>query len=400
METVVFYVSGHGFGHASRDIEVINALLEAAPAARVEVRTSAPRWLFDLTVRGECGFASVTCDVGVVQLDSLRPDVAATVRAAEAFYGRMDRLAATECEALRALAPSLVVSDMPPLAFVAAARAGVPSVALGNFTWDWIYEGYGDQFAETARVPDAIRDAHALALEAIRLPMHGGFDGFRRIVDVPLVARRSRRDRPEVRQALGLDDQRPAVLASFGGAGLETLDLGGVASRGRLTCLTTAPPGAPRAPGGQPLVRVTPSGVRIIDEHELYARGFRYEDVVLACDVVVTKPGYGIVSECIANSTALLYTSRGAFAEYDVLVREMPRHLRCAFIGHDELLGGTWEPHVERLLRQPSAPERCRIDGAETAAARLIGLMRPQGAGGDLRRPAVQGSGPAPCAER
>ena len=25
---VVFYISGHGFGHASRDIEVINALLD------------------------------------------------------------------------------------------------------------------------------------------------------------------------------------------------------------------------------------------------------------------------------------------------------------------------------------------------------------------------------------
>ena len=35
------------------------------------------------------------------------------------------------------------------------------------------------------------------------------------------------------------------------------------------------------------------------------------------------------VSDCIANGTALLYTSRGRFAEYDVLIREMPRYLRC-----------------------------------------------------------------------
>ena len=48
---VVFYISGHGFGHASRDIEVINALLDRRPEVRVIVRTAAKRWLFDLTVR-------------------------------------------------------------------------------------------------------------------------------------------------------------------------------------------------------------------------------------------------------------------------------------------------------------------------------------------------------------
>ena len=53
----------------------------------------------------------------------------------------------------------------------------------------------------------------------------------------------------------------------------------------------------------------------------LYAHGLRYEDVVGAVDVVITKPGYGIISECVANDTALLYTSRGHFVEYDVLVR-------------------------------------------------------------------------------
>ena len=49
-----------------------------------------------------------------------------------------------------------------------------------------------------------------------------------------------------------------------------------------------------------------------VNEGDLYDRGFRYEDLVAAVDVVLTKPGYGIVSECVANDTALLYTSRGA----------------------------------------------------------------------------------------
>ena len=60
-------------------------------------------------------------------------------------------------------------------------------------------------------------------------------------------------------------------------------------------------------------------------------------------DVVVTKPGYGIISEAIANGAALLYTSRGHFVEYDVLVREMPRYLRARFIEQERSSEGKLE---------------------------------------------------------
>jgi hypothetical protein len=46
---VVFYISGHGLGHASRDIEVMRALLARRPDLPIVVRTSAPRWLFERT---------------------------------------------------------------------------------------------------------------------------------------------------------------------------------------------------------------------------------------------------------------------------------------------------------------------------------------------------------------
>jgi hypothetical protein len=39
--------------------------------------------------------------------------------------------------------------------------------------------------------------------------------------------------------------------------------------------------------------------------------GLRDEGLVAAVDVVVSKPGFGIIAECIANDTVLLYTSRG-----------------------------------------------------------------------------------------
>ena len=62
---LVYYISGHGFGHASRSIEVVNALLALAPDLPIHIRTAAPRWLFDLTVRGPFVFAVLTTDPGM-----------------------------------------------------------------------------------------------------------------------------------------------------------------------------------------------------------------------------------------------------------------------------------------------------------------------------------------------
>jgi L-arabinokinase len=107
----------------------------------------------------------------------------------------------------------------------------------------------------------------------------------------------------------------------------------------------------------------------------VYDAGMRYEDLVAAVDVVVTKPGYGIISECIANGTAMLYTSRGNFAEYGVMVEQMPRFIRCEYIELEALLAGRWQEPLERLHRKPPAPERPETNGAEVVAEMIAGML-------------------------
>ena len=173
--------------------------------------------------------------------------------------------------------------------------------------------------------PTTIGRVYASADRAVRLPLHGGFGTCGRIHDVPFIARRSRRDRAEVRQALGLPADRPLALVSFGGYGVDELDLAALARTPRYGIVMT---GTTLVDGVALQSRGAFGAILPLDEPWMYARGFRYEDVVKAVDVVVTKPGYGIIAECAANGTALLYTSRGHFPEYDVLVAGMPRYLR------------------------------------------------------------------------
>ena len=74
----------------------------------------------------------------------------------------------------------------------------------------------------------------------------------------------------------------------------------------------------------------------------------------------------------IANDTALLYTSRGRFVEYDVFVAEMPRYLRRAFIEQGDLMAGRWETYLYQLLERPAPLRTARVDGADVVAGHLL----------------------------
>ncbi len=363
MAAVAFYVSGHGFGHASRQIEIINALGAARPDLEIVVRTSAARWLVERTARVPITLLPGECDTGVIQIDSLRLDAAATITQAAAFHRTLPERARDEAALLRRHDVRFVVVDAPPLGCAAAAVAGVPAVVVGNFTWDWIYEEYAEALAAESDLLPAIRQAYRECGVAWRLPMHGGFATFTTIEDVPFVARHAARPADEVRQVLGLPAERPLVLSSFGGYGVSGLDVA------QLDCLDRY--GLVVTERGDPDPALQRDGVFAVDESAVYRHGLRYEDLVGACDVVATKPGYGIIAECIANRTAILYTSRGRFAEYDILVREMPRYLRCAPIEHDDLFGGRWQQALDRIVAAPPPPEHPPTNGAEIVARRI-----------------------------
>jgi hypothetical protein len=348
---VTFYISGHGFGHASRQVEIINAYGARHPGAPIFVRTAAARWLLERTVRVPIEIDDRPCDTGVVQLDSLHLDEVETMTRAKDFYATFDTRADEEAQLLRARGTRLVIVDAAPLGCEAAARAGIPSVVVSNFTWDWIYAAYAEHLHLAPDVIPTIQRAYRHAHAAWRLPMHGGFETFSNVTDVPFVARHARHDRDETRRRLGLPLDRRIALPTFGGYGVDGLF------------------GARIDLDDDWLVLA-----RFADA-PIYNAGLRYEDLVAAADVVITKPGYGIISECIANDTPMVYTPRGRFAEYDVLVRDMPRYLRCAPLDNASLLAGRWREAVERAVGAPPPPERPRTDGAAVIAEMMERLV-------------------------
>jgi hypothetical protein len=368
---IVFYVSGHGFGHASRVIEVINAMLVRRPETRIGVRTAAPRWLFDLSIKGKVAFSTLETDTGIVQIDALTLDEADSIRRASAFHSDLVTRAASETRILRELGAGIIVGDIPPLAFAVGAAAGIPSIALGNFTWDWVYGDYPRVRLAPSLLP-AIRGAYSKASMALRLPLAAGFDSIANVKDIPFIARHASRTREETCKALKIPGDKPIALMSFGGYGVPGLETDTLVKFKKYTVVNVASVSG-RARKDTPLTERKGSLVTI-NEEGMYDHGVRYEDLVGAADAVVTKPGYGIVSECIANDAAILYTSRGHFPEYEVIIADLPKYLRSAFISQEDLFAGKWESHLDKLLAQsrPKNYKKPDTNGADVAAEILL----------------------------
>src|SRR5262249_13633120 len=135
---------------------------------------------------------------------------------------------------------------------------------------------------------------------------------FPRIEDVPLIGRRSTAERTETRRRLGLPLDAPLVLFSFGGhvsKGPDAAQLGLIEG---YAFVTTGPDGE----GGRAIRR----GRNLFVLPELASS---YVDLLAASDVVIMKPGYGIVADLLANRVPALYVSREGFREEPVLIQAL-----------------------------------------------------------------------------
>lgn len=327
---ILFLVSGHGYGHATRSRSVIDSLRRLRPDVEIHVRTAAPAFLFGADVR----HWPVSLDPPVVEsADALSVDGPASAKALRRYLLQLPELVQTEAEFVRAHNIRLIVADIPFVAGFIAEAARVPAVAIGNFTWDWIFE----TIPEAADTLSDIRDGYKKCELALRLPLCqvDGWEIFPEVTDVPLVTPRSSRSREEIASDLRLQsDPRTRVL---------------IAGR--------APPPASLTE------HLASSEWALLDKSSLPD----FHELVRVSDIVVSKLGYSTAAECIAEGTALLYPPRSGFREDGVMTREVPSFTRALPIPRNDWEAGNWAPYLRQLVALPR-PVIPRSDGAGVCA--------------------------------
>ena len=149
MFTFAYYVTGHGFGHATRVCAVAKCLVAAGHT--VHIVTGAPGSIFtsEIPHPSRLKLRNVVLDCGAVQTDALTVDCEASLRKYESLPDVVEREAAW----LRSIGADVVVVDVAPMACTAARRAGIPAVVTSNFSWDYIYAEYVNRVGGRFRLP-------------------------------------------------------------------------------------------------------------------------------------------------------------------------------------------------------------------------------------------------------
>jgi hypothetical protein len=253
-----------------------------------------------------------------------------------------------------------VVCDISPLGLAVARQAGLPSVLIENFTWDWIYSGYVAEAPRLQAHIDYLQRAFAQADYHIqttpafpRPPVH--------LLTTP-VSRRPQASRDDVRDRLGIPQGAPTVLVTMGGF---SEDFGFLERLAGCRSFHFILPGNSQPRQAQGVGPVWQRGnLRLL----LQGSTFYHPDLVQASDVVIGKAGYSTVAETYQAGLPFGYVLRSRSPESTVLHRFIASEMPGFEVPEAAFRDGSWLAGLPDLMAQPRR-SRSEPNGADQAAA-------------------------------
>ncbi|CAG9465908.1 unnamed protein product [Pedinophyceae sp. YPF-701] len=371
--TVVYYCSGHGFGHVTRSFDIADELLKTGCTLHL---VCAAKNAFALAPQHpNVQMRTAVFDAGCIQKTAFDTDAAATLRA----YREIDenRMVILERERafLRDVGADVVVTDVASIPCESASAAGIPSVVVGNFTWDFIYQIQAIQLArergagngsggvmgavceEWGGMLTRISQGYAHATVCLQLGLGvAPMPAFRRVQPLPYVCRPVKVSATEIRRQLGVPDEDKIVLVTVGGQHMpETVASGAFdPGEGWVCCVTGRMPEGAALP---PRFKFLPPDIDL-------------PSVVAASACVVGKNGFGTCAECLSTGTPHVATPRNYFAEEPYLRASMAAAGASVEMPLEAFEAGDWMPYIQRATQLRPRPRK--TSGGKMCAALIV----------------------------
>lgn len=314
---IVFYITNHGFGHASRNVPIIEELLKDANN-HIFIRSDNYRCDFmrknlmqyDSRIEYLAGYGEVGL---ILEEDSMEVSVSQTQSMIEQDLGKWPEYIELEEIFLKENRIDVVVSDTAAWVLKAANKCNIPSMLIGNFSWAHNYESIG--------IPKeliyAYEEAYGYATKSIWYTPHDSrLNGY--TVDSSNVSMISRdKDEAKIRDIRDKYD-RPIVFVSLGASAklsrnIDVSDL--------------------------PYEFIYTRGINLIGEntHLLKEGTINTPDYIAASDYILIKGGWSTLAEVMIQGKRCALLLRPGLNE-DRITREffVPKD-QCLVIIPDDL---------------------------------------------------------------
>lgn len=364
---IAWFITPHGFGHAARAAAVMAALHSLDNHLHFDIYTLTPEFFFRDSLPSGCfHLFSRATDIGLMQQSSLQVDLPETLRRLEAFLPFNRELIGELSHQLLHRECRLVVCDIAPVGIAAASGAGIPSLLMENFTWDWIYEEYAPEFPALLPHIAFLRETFAAAVYHIRTePAH---PRGRPSLIVPPISRSPRLEREMTRKRLGIKSTERLAMITLGGIPSPFDFYDDLRRFHREYRKKTGVEARFLVPGSNAF-RLEEAIIRLP-----YDSGFYHPDLIAAADVIVGKPGYGTVGEVYHAGKPFGYITRPDFRESAVMESFMAEHMPGAPISAGQFRDGQWLSLLPSLLEMPVAL-RPGKNGAVVAAEFILNII-------------------------
>ncbi|QHN50619.1 hypothetical protein EPB69_16615 [Geobacillus stearothermophilus] len=321
MKTIAYYISDYGFGHAARSVALIRQLLKMEEEVRTIICHSFALQFLRESLKDEnrVTFRKMETDIGyVLQKDSIEPDIEKLNVEYKQYLKKWDSLIEQERVFLQTNKVDFVISDISAFPFEAAYTLGIPSLGISNFTWYTAYQGL---------IADPLLDPLKKAYEKMTyyFSLAGSKEpdwGAKGTKQFGFFAREV--DGNEVNRIRKLVNPTGDQFVVFFGLGMK-ID---IAKLERLPIWDS--------PNCTFIVssNVQVQGPNVFFVPKDYIESQHY---IAAADLVISKPGWGIVSEAVCARKPLLILDRQMMKEDQHTISYLKENHLCKAITWKEL---------------------------------------------------------------
>lgn len=315
MKRVTYYISDYGYGHATRNVAIIRALLRKRNDLEIVICHSYALEFLKQSFIGESRvfFRNLRTDVGYILKErSIEPNVKRLEAALSNHYKYKEPFIEREKLFYQEKGINAIITDISPLPIEAAFDAKIPSIGISNFTWHTAYQGLIQQSLLQLLQASYEKLSYFFAVACGKERYWGrvgnkNFGFYAREIDLNKVK--------AIREKVNPDHNKTLV---FFGLGMKmNISINELTLWNSLNCEFIVSSN----------VDIDLPNVTKIPEKEIESQNY-----IAAADIVITKAGWGTVSEAIAGKTPLLIIDRKGMQEDQNTIDYLQEHKLCKTI--------------------------------------------------------------------
>ena len=351
---ILYYISSHGYGHGVRSCAICNHF---SKAVTLTIRSNLPEQFFHEELSRPFSCYPGEFDCGCIQTDGVTVDIKKTLQTYIEIADRNEGVLGDEVLWCQEHEVAGIVSDIASFPFEVSFRAGIPSVGISNFSWEDIYEPYLANMPEFETCFDSIKNQYGMADLLLALYPSNPMKSFNRRKEVPVVGRKGRDRKDEIRARYKIGKDKKIGLIYTGDFGMDTAQWKRLEGFDEWEFV-----GAYPLPGN-------PSNFHLVTKDD-----FTYQDISASVDLMISKIGYGVYSECLINGVPLLYLPRSDFSEYPVLEKAVIEWGYGYCISNNDFFDLRWAPILEEV-KNAEPPDRNDYNGDRICASEIESLF-------------------------